>query len=164
MGWCRAWELQPRRLQSAIGVFLPTRSEGLQWIWLWNSHFLCQGNGSLCWFYRSQNTYRTWWKFPAFENWGRKILMLWVDAKVKFDTENIHKLEMEMKVLSHEIVSGAITNPEIDIFIFISLTNSCLMFLLIIVEDFCNSWFLWQKKLKTRWDWWMPSSNLHRMI
>ena len=62
--------------------------------------------------------------------------------QVKFDTENVLKLEMEMKVLSHEIVSGAMTNPEIDAFIFISLSNSCLMFLLIIVEDFCNSWLL----------------------
>lgn len=71
------------------------------------------------------------WKFPAFENWGRKFL--------KFDTEKVLKLEMEMEVLSHEIVSGAITNPEIDVFIFIPLSNSCLMFLLVIVDDFCNS-------------------------
>lgn len=59
--------------------------------------------------------------------------------EVKFDAENVLMLEMEMKVLSHEMVSGAIANSEIDAFIFISLSNSCLMFLLIIVGDFCNS-------------------------
>lgn len=68
--------------------------------------------------------------------------------EARFDTENVLKLEMEMKVLSHEIVSGAITNPEIDAFIFISLSNSCLMFFLVIVKDFYNSWFLWQKKVE----------------
>lgn len=65
---------------------------------------------------------------------------------LKFDTEKVLKLEMEMKVLSHEIVSRAITNPEIAVFIFILLSNSCLMFLLLIVDDFCNPWFLWKKK------------------
>jgi len=48
---------------------------------------------------------------------------------VKFDTENVLKLEMEVKVLSYDVLSGAITNPEIDAFIIMSLSNSCLMLL-----------------------------------
>lgn len=79
--------------------------------------------------------------FPSFRTGPEKFLYS-ETMQVKFDAENVLRLEIRMKVLSHEIVSGAITNPEIDAFIFISLSNTCLMFLLIIVEDFCSSWFL----------------------
>lgn len=74
--------------------------------------------------------------FLSLRTGPEKFLYSETMQEVKLGTENMLKLEMEMKVLSLEIVSGAITNPEIDTFIFIPLTNSCLMFFLIIVEDF----------------------------
>lgn len=80
--------------------------------------------------------------FLSLRTGSEKFLYSETMQEARFDTENVLKLEMEMKVLSHEIVSGAITNPEIDAFIFISLSNSCLMFFLVIVKDFYNSWFL----------------------
>lgn len=79
--------------------------------------------------------------FLSWRTGAEKFLYPEKMQQLKFDTENVLQLQMEMKVLSRGIVSGAITNPEIGAFIFISLRNSCLMFLLIIFEDFCNSWF-----------------------